>query len=198
MSSTQYILCKGSKDTTFIISIGMCWWLRCRHHWDLGVTVLCRQMFIVGDGITELVFLIPMGCWNYRIIVGRWQFKCIQCTRLTESSVCVNNTWICSDGLAPGEYIQWKLNETLIDGVIQHSLWIQMSVRNHRAIWGHSATWPGWSMGTGYDNSRRWSHKGRQCTDSEGLGYQGKEFRLCPQADGDSLKDSANGQIGIS
>jgi len=89
MSSTQYILCKGSKDTTFIISIGMCWWLRCRHHWDLGVTVLCRQMFIVGDAITELVFLIPMGCWNYRIIVGRWQFKCIQCTRLTESSVCV-------------------------------------------------------------------------------------------------------------
>lgn len=46
----------------------------------------------------------------------------------------------------------------------------------------------GWSVGAEHESGRRWSQEGRQQLGPEGLEEQEKEFRLYPQANGDSLK----------
>lgn len=62
----------------------------------------------------------------------------------------MDNTCICSDGLAPGEYIQCRLNETLIDGVIQHRVCIHkclLEITEPSGATGHPGLAGVWELG---------------------------------------------------
>lgn len=58
--------------------------------------------------------------------------------------------------------------------------------QSNSRLW--SNPYDGWSVGAGHESGRRWSREGRQQLGPEGLEDQEKEFRLYPQANGDSLK----------